>query len=124
MRCNRCGTYIPPWLWVGDDHPVIVGKKDAMLYRDDNLDQNQMKITMETVVSIQMCKEINKPENSDFIDIGPECFANKDALVISYKGENYYKACGIMVKGRLDGGATTCVKRVNHKNDCEDYDGD
>lgn len=26
----------------------------------------------------------------DFITIGPECFANKDASVICYKGENYY----------------------------------
>lgn len=51
--------------------------------------------------------------NRNFIDIGPECFASGDELVISYKGSNYYKACGKTV---LSGGfgSSTCVNRLNH----------
>jgi len=112
------------WLWVGDDHPVIVEAGPAKIFRDDLLEDNQVRVITETKLAIQMCSDVNSAPNGDFIDIGPECFANKDALVICYKGENYYRACGRLVKGRLDGEATTCVKRVNHKNDCEDYDGD
>lgn len=51
---------------------------------------------------------------SDFINIGPECFADAEATVISYKGENYYKACNEFVSDIPDGGQAFCVKRVGH----------
>ncbi len=63
------------------------------------------------------------------IDIGPECFADGDFEVICYKGENYYKACGEVVrvieKDGLDpGGHSTCVKRFGHQGGLhQDYDG-
>lgn len=63
---------------------------------------------------------------SDFTDIGPECFASGDGLVISYKGENYYKACGALVEPvrAPEGGSTSCVKRVNHPGNIhEDWHG-
>lgn len=58
------------------------------------------------------------------IDLGPELFMDGEALVISYKGENYYRACGKTVNVVNHGGTTTCVKRTNHPTQqCEDYYG-
>lgn len=51
---------------------------------------------------------------SDFIDIGPECFADAEATVISYKGNNYYRACDEFVAHLPEGGKAFCVKRVGH----------
>lgn len=59
----------------------------------------------------------------DFVNIGKECFADKNLEVISYKGENYYRACGVIVKTTRYG-TTSCVKRVNHPGNVhEDYAG-
>lgn len=59
---------------------------------------------------------------TNFTDIGPECFTN--GLVISYKGENYYKACDTFVYDRKEGGQSFCVKRVGHPGKIhEAYDG-
>jgi hypothetical protein len=41
-------------------------------------------------------------------------FCDKDELVINWKGENYYRACGAEVGPRPNGGTSTCVLRVNH----------
>lgn len=124
MRCNRCGMAVPQWLWIGDDHPTIVDDGGVLITRSDNVADNTMTVRAEKKISVTMCSEVRRVSKPDFVDIGPECFTDRDGLVINYKGENFYKACGKFVKGRLDGGTTTCVKRVNHKNDCEDYDGD
>lgn len=57
-----------------------------------------------------------------YTDIGVECFT--DGLVISYKGENYYKACDAFVHDLEDGGQAFCVKRMNHPTEIhESYDG-
>jgi len=59
----------------------------------------------------------------NYIDIGPECFTNGN--VISYKGENYYRACDAFVNDRSEeGGQSFCVKRVDHPGTIhEAYDG-
>lgn len=124
MRCNRCGYAVPQWLWIGDDHPVIIEEKPVKIFRTDNIEDNTMKIVAESKVAVRMCKDVHQPSSSDFVDIGPECFADKDLTVISYKGENFYKACGRMVTGSLQNGGSHCVKRVNHFNDCEDFNGE
>lgn len=54
------------------------------------------------------------PANSDYIEIGPECFAYKDELVISWKGQEFYKPCGEFVSDLDDGGQSFCVKIVDH----------
>lgn len=60
---------------------------------------------------------------TDIIDIGPECFANGEATIISYKGENYYKTCDALVIEGL-GSRSYCVKRCGHGGDIhEDFDG-
>ena len=61
----------------------------------------------------------------NFIDLGPEMFADKELTVISYKGVNYYRACGEHVQDLLGGsGASSCVKRIDHPHkDHEDYYG-
>lgn len=60
-----------------------------------------------------------------FIDIGPECFTNTEKTVISYQGENYYKACGQLVANIPGGGQTFCVKRRDHMGDVhEDFRGE
>lgn len=61
---------------------------------------------------------------SDITVLGPELFANADASVISFKGENFYRACDHLVKELPDGGASYCVKRVNHPGRFhEDFNG-
>lgn len=57
-------------------------------------------------------------------DLDAPAFTNIVETVISYKGENFYKACGELVTGRPDEGTTSCVKRVGHPGDIhEDFDG-
>lgn len=59
----------------------------------------------------------------DFINIGPQAFANKEETVINWKGENFYRACGVIVQVTRYG-TTSCVKRVDHPGEIhEDYDG-
>lgn len=58
----------------------------------------------------------------ELVDIGPECFTNGE--VISYKGENYLKACDKFVADHADGSRTFCVRRKGHPGGVhEDYDG-
>lgn len=62
--------------------------------------------------------------DGSFTDIGPECFAGQGDTVISWKGENFYKACGHPVITNEDGSGSSCVKRVDHPGvKHEDYDG-
>jgi hypothetical protein len=58
-----------------------------------------------------------------FVTIGPECFADGSLNTISYKGENYYRACSEPVVKFASGAISHCVKRVNHKTDHEDWGG-
>ena len=59
--------------------------------------------------------------SDDITVLGPELFINGD--VISYKGENYYRACDYPV-AQVGGSQTHCVKRVGHQSHIhEDYDG-
>lgn len=53
-------------------------------------------------------------ELESFPTIGPECFANEDETVISWKGRNFYRGCDVFVSDSPDGGQTHCVKRVQH----------
>lgn len=54
------------------------------------------------------------------ISLGIELFTDCDEEVISYKGENFYKACAVKVTA-----FSTCVKRVNHPGVLhENYDGE
>lgn len=61
-------------------------------------------------------------EAEDLTIIGPECFAGDidgdPEVALSWKGQNYYKACGEYVKKNPDGSETTCVLPVQviHKH--------
>lgn len=56
--------------------------------------------------------------------VGPEAFTDPEGAVISWRGENFYRACGKYVTGGNDQGGTTCVKHVNHPPPlCENYHG-
>ncbi len=61
----------------------------------------------------------------DVIELGPELFGTSDLNVLNYKGKNYYKACGAVVRHDKDTGVTsTCTKRVGHPHNLhEDYEG-
>lgn len=60
----------------------------------------------------------------DYVEIGPECFSDAAGTIISYKGENYYRACDTFVGNVLGGGQSFCVKRVGHPGSVhEDFDG-
>ena len=61
---------------------------------------------------------------NNITDIGPECFADLDAGIISYKGKNFYEACDAHVYARYEGGNAFCVKPKGHKNaNHEAFDG-
>lgn len=61
--------------------------------------------------------------SKDLVDIGPEAFTNGE--VISYKGDNYYRACDTLVTHQEgNGGKSFCVKRIGHPGKLhEDYYG-
>lgn len=74
----------------------------------------------EVRVSEEPCTHKKAPE---FKDLGPELFI-VDGDVISYKGENFYRACNAFVRDLPDGGQSFCVKRVGHPGGVhEAYDG-
>lgn len=53
-----------------------------------------------------------------------EIFTNEAQTIIHWKGANFYKACDILVRSKVGGGKSYCVKRVNHHGDIhEDWDG-
>lgn len=63
-------------------------------------------------------------QEGDFTTLGPECFTNYERTVISYKGENFYRACDVKVRDLPEGGASHCVMRVNHPSNLhEDMEG-
>lgn len=49
-----------------------------------------------------------------FIDIGPECFADGEGNVISWKGQDFVKTCGEFVKDLPDGGQAFCTLNYDH----------
>lgn len=50
-------------------------------------------------------------------------FTNALESVINYKGDNYYKACGHIVR-QTEHGTTSCVKRAGHPSaEHEDFYG-
>ena len=60
----------------------------------------------------------------NIVDIGPECFADEDLTVISYKGMMYYRACSAMITDLVGGGMSFCVKRIGHPGDVhENFEG-
>lgn len=60
----------------------------------------------------------------DMIDIGPACFSDGEKTVISYEGNNFYRACDAFVAAHADGSSSFCVKRVGHPGDVhEDFAG-
>lgn len=57
-------------------------------------------------------------------DLDAPAFTNPVETVISYKGENYYRACGVLVTQSPGNGTTSCVKRQDHPGTIhEDFDG-
>jgi hypothetical protein len=63
-------------------------------------------------------------DEQGYITFAPECFMDGDGNVISFKGENFFRACDNFVRRREDGGSSHCVKRAGHPSkDCEDWDG-
>jgi len=57
---------------------------------------------------------VTRIENTDYTKVGDSAFTNGN--VISYEGENYYRACNYLVKTNEDGSASHCVKHVDHRN--------
>lgn len=59
------------------------------------------------------------------VTLGPELFIGNSGDVISFKGENFYRACNRFVRKLDNGDSTHCVKRAGHPGTiCEDYDGE
>lgn len=82
---------------------------------------------IEAVMAGNLTEEDLEPKRwkGDIIPIGDECFAAGDETIISYKGENFYKACNAFVVDFLPwGGTAFCVKRVGHPGKMhESYEG-
>lgn len=41
-------------------------------------------------------------------------FTNESQTIINWAGDNFYKSCDVLVHEKADGGASYCVKPVNH----------
>lgn len=65
MRCDRCGYAVPQWLWINDDHPIIVEVGPPTISRSDNLHDNTVKVTAETTVAVRMCKDVHSKLSSE-----------------------------------------------------------
>lgn len=73
---------------------------------------------------VQECikRAMDQPKAGNVQVLGLECFRTDN--IISYKGENYFRACDVLVKVWPGGEQTHCVKRVGHPSvDHEDYYG-
>jgi len=68
---------------------------------------------------------MTRTPNTDYTKVGDSAFTNGN--VISYEGENYYRACNYKVSDKPDGGTTYCVKHVDHRSNPnslhEDFEG-
>lgn len=57
MNCRRCENNIPDFLWIGDDHPVVLDYP-INIYREDLIENNMVKIVAETKVQMKMCSDV------------------------------------------------------------------
>jgi len=57
MNCPRCGGNVPDFLWVADDHPVLV-EEPITLSREENIETNTIVIRAEQKVKRQMCSDL------------------------------------------------------------------
>lgn len=95
----------------------------------ENLTKAIEKLTQTQKVSGTFVQNVTTPEyphrSGDFTVIGPECFTDESLNVISWKGDNFYRACGVRVFDAGGGAGSTCVKRKGHDvtKYHEDYDG-
>lgn len=85
MRCDRCGYAVPQWLWLGDDHPIIVNSKPAMIFRTDNIKDNTVKIVVEDTVSVRMCKDVHPDKVEAQEKLGEAAEKLAEATGLSYR---------------------------------------
>lgn len=101
LNCPRCG-----------DTAVLVAKDGKATRRCSNcghtwLPQDDAKETPDL--------------SATPVDLGPELFGTEGLMVLNYRGENYYLACGEFVSGTPDGGSSFCIlpkfqKHYEHKD--------
>lgn len=61
-----------------------------------------------------MCGAAGCHCHDEIVPIGPECFANGEQTVISWKGQEYVKTCGSFVADLPDGGKAFCTLTFDH----------
>lgn len=67
---------------------------------------------------------MHPPISADVVEITEPLFASADLRVIGFKGDNYYKACGQIVREYPAGGTSSCILPEHHTyHECEDIDG-
>lgn len=57
MFCTRCQKKVPDFLWIGNDHPVLV-EKPMTIHRVDYHVENAIKVVVEVMVRTEMCSEL------------------------------------------------------------------
>lgn len=57
MRCKQCGWDVPDFLWVGNDHPVLIDHPITVRRQPLADDRNQIRVTMEAYIGVEMCGE-------------------------------------------------------------------
>lgn len=58
MRCDRCGYSVPEWLWLADDHPILV-QTGVKIQNLEMIEQNIFRVSTAETVQIKMCSEVN-----------------------------------------------------------------
>jgi hypothetical protein len=102
MRCRRCGSNIMDFMWVGDDHPVLVDAP-IQLTRNDNLADNTITITASVKITRQMCSEV-KPtgtiHSQHSVDGYPMCMPTEywDTRTFQASTNDSEVSCGKCIK--------------------------
>lgn len=57
MKCDRCKTDVPDFMWIENDHPVLTDGP-ATITRIDNVESDTTTFRFEKVVKRQLCSDV------------------------------------------------------------------
>lgn len=70
MKCDRCGADVPEFLWIDNDHPVLIDYPIHMIKSDVPESHNLVKITVTTKVAKRMCSDVHsKPVQRPILEL-------------------------------------------------------
>lgn len=68
VKCERCKVNVPDFLWIENDHPVLIDKPMTIRRTDHSLD-NTMKIIAEQEVQVRLCSDLFPDKAEVILDL-------------------------------------------------------